>query len=383
MARRPVLNALTGIRFIAALYVVLFHYLDPARLDLALPAHFAVYHLVRYGYVGVSVFFVLSGFVLAYNYPTFEDPAGRRCFWRARFARIYPLYLTALLLSLPVFASYADFGSLFDVLKEGTKVGIEAALLNAWTPWTSCGVNCPGWSLSAEAFFYLVFPFIIPLFHSMGSRRLLAVAAGLWGLGVILPFLYMLSGGSPAAVTRGEVLFRDVIRFTPLLHLPQFLIGAVTGLLYTRRQAGGAPFWKPARGLAALALGVIIWAMLSFEIEYALVNNGLFAPLFAFIFFVLARDSSFLTQLFSRPWMVALGEASYAVYILQYPLAGWFARLREGTWQAVKLDTGPLLVYSMLLVALSLASYKFLETPTRRWIISRFGGKTPSIARKV
>jgi len=90
MARRPVLNALTGIRFIAALYVVLFHYLDPARLDLALPAHFAVYHLVRYGYVGVSVFFVLSGFVLAYNYPTFEDPAGRRCFLAGAFCANLP-----------------------------------------------------------------------------------------------------------------------------------------------------------------------------------------------------------------------------------------------------------------------------------------------------
>lgn len=383
MARKPVLNALTGIRFIAALHVVLFHYLNPARLDLAHPAHYATYHLIRYGYVGVSVFFVLSGFVLAYNYPFFDTRADRRRFWRARFARIYPLYLAALLLSLPIFISYTQFGSLFDVIKAGGKVGIEAALLNAWTPWTSCGINCPGWSLSAEAFFYVVFPFIIPAFRRLGSRRLLALAAGLWGMAVILPFLYTLAGGSVAADTHGKVLFRDVIRFTPLLHLPQFLIGAVTGLLYTRRQANGTPFWKPSRGLAALALGVIIWAMLRFEIEYALVNNGLFAPLFAFILFVLARDSSFLTQIFSRRWMMALGEASYAVYILQYPLAGWFARIRQGTWIAVKLDYAPLLVYTMLLVALSLASYKFLETPTRRWIISRFGAKAPSIPGKV
>src|SRR6478752_7231975 len=90
--RRDTLPALTGLRFVAALLVVLFHYqfLVPGLAQSAVPGA----RVIQAGFVGVSIFFVLSGFILAYTY---LDPDGTMrstvsAFWHARFARIYPAY---------------------------------------------------------------------------------------------------------------------------------------------------------------------------------------------------------------------------------------------------------------------------------------------------
>src|SRR5580698_8802877 len=100
--RMPAIRSLTGARFVAALLVVCFHFVPLA------PGW--VNSILRNGYLGVPFFFVLSGFILTYNYAS--DPQQRivaRSFWMARFARIYPIYLVALVLSLPFF--FRDFPS--------------------------------------------------------------------------------------------------------------------------------------------------------------------------------------------------------------------------------------------------------------------------------
>src|ERR1035437_982751 len=90
----PPLRALTSLRFFAAMYVVLFH-------ESHNPGHIVLFPLaarfVASGFTAVTLFFVLSGFILAYNYDRIRS---RREFWISRFARIYPVYFLSL---LPVF----------------------------------------------------------------------------------------------------------------------------------------------------------------------------------------------------------------------------------------------------------------------------------------
>lgn len=95
------LDAITGLRFFAALHVVLFHY---AVRTLGATSAVAG-HVVSFGFVGVSFFFVLSGFILAYSYAprAAEGAVAPRPFYASRVARIYPLYLAALLIALPGF----------------------------------------------------------------------------------------------------------------------------------------------------------------------------------------------------------------------------------------------------------------------------------------
>src|SRR6266853_1107259 len=94
---RPRLPALTSLRFFAAFHVVIFHF--QAMQIFIGPAWFQ--KLSSIGYVGVSFFFVLSGFILVYTYAGRDTPA--RDFWRARFARIYPAFAFSLLLTGPFF----------------------------------------------------------------------------------------------------------------------------------------------------------------------------------------------------------------------------------------------------------------------------------------
>src|ERR1700722_17406515 len=89
------LNALTGLRCFAAINIVLFHFSNPQWFGFMAPVVIA-------GYASGGVFILLSGFVLAYNY-VFRARAGhldRVRIWKARFTRLYPIYLLSLILSV-------------------------------------------------------------------------------------------------------------------------------------------------------------------------------------------------------------------------------------------------------------------------------------------
>ena len=102
---QPALTPLTSLRFLAASLVLLFHALDsfPQASVLQLPR--PMLNVLESGFIGVSVFFILSGFILGYNYLAmdFAPPRARRQFWAARFARIYPVYLLGMVLAAPKF----------------------------------------------------------------------------------------------------------------------------------------------------------------------------------------------------------------------------------------------------------------------------------------
>src|SRR6202020_3679841 len=91
-ARKPPLPALTGIRTLLAIFIILFHF-TPPHLGF-------LYPIINNGYVFVGVFFLISGYVLTYNYADRARTLVKREFWLARFSRLYPVYLLVLLLSI-------------------------------------------------------------------------------------------------------------------------------------------------------------------------------------------------------------------------------------------------------------------------------------------
>ena len=102
--RKPApLKALTGLRCFAAINIVLFHFSNPQWFGFLAP-------VVNAGFISVSYFILLSGFVLAYNYDerARNGELDRKRFWEARFTRIYPIYFLSLLLSLGQLKSSTD-----------------------------------------------------------------------------------------------------------------------------------------------------------------------------------------------------------------------------------------------------------------------------------
>src|ERR1700761_5502055 len=170
-ALRPQLKVLTSLRFFAAALVVLFHVQVSGTL-VAGPWWYR--NFAGIGFIGVNCFFVLSGFILVYTYA--GKPISARRFWQARFARVYPAYLFSLLVTAPLF--FYVMRVLHLPLFAWSERHLTAAmlltvgLLQAWVPQAALTWNPVCWSLSAEAFFYLVFPGLLLWGARLNTRGL-------------------------------------------------------------------------------------------------------------------------------------------------------------------------------------------------------------------
>jgi peptidoglycan/LPS O-acetylase OafA/YrhL len=305
------------------------------------------------GYLGVDGFFILSGFILAYNYaPTPGRPLDRKAFLVARIARIYPVYLTCLVVTAIALLARDHFLHSHLAGTQGYTAGAfvrEALLINAWRYAGAEGWNDVAWSVSAEWFAYVFFPLF--LLAAPVRNRLHMVLLGAAALGALAVVEYT----SPEDLALAGGLARLV---------PEFLIGV---LLFRLREATPAYQGHFAGGLMALILCVI-------GIKTGL--DTIFVLGAAVLVFSLAYDKDALHRVMSVRWLAFLGEVSYAIYIVQRipQHAFGFARGKIHWLGAL-----PGAVQAMLLLAITIGCAVLLhvtvEKPMRRWINQRFGAR--------
>jgi peptidoglycan/LPS O-acetylase OafA/YrhL len=373
---------LTSLRFFAAMHVLAFH----NHLDRLMDFPGGIRSIIRTGYVSVSLFFVLSGFILAYTYHGDREDASldRRSFWVARLARIYPVYFVGLLLAAP-FVFWAHFNSdrpawsVFKILALGGSCG---TLTQSWIPPLAVDWNAPGWSLSAEAFFYLIFPFVSPWIWRWNQRQTVMALAGLWLLSLCLPALCccaVIPGFSdcPATVAPSTGWLAKLVAFNPLLRFPEFLLGIALCRLFVLKRQSRLPTSSPAgkHFLPGLALiGIIGVLGCGSWIPYPYLHNGLLDILFAGLIYGLADIDSRSglaktpARLLSMPILVLLGEASYAVYILHVPLRKWMYQILEWLNPNVHPSMALFVAYTLMTLGVSILVFKLIEEPARRII---------------
>jgi len=350
------LDHLTFTRFIAALSVVIFHYGSTTT-----PFDIAPFsHVFQAGPIAVSYFYSLSGFIMAIAYYRPDKPDfNKRKYWLARFARIYPVYLLALLLVFA--ANYKD-------LEDGSSaLLLNLSLLQAWIPGYPLSLNSPGWSLSVEAFFYLCLPFLILYAYRAGIKKLVWFSVILW-LGTQILHTALLN--SSAYEPHNHL--HDFIYYNPLMHINTFLIGLVGGIFFKKNyhylQSQQAP-----NQLLLLSSFVLICLLIiiqaTFEENYGFnidLTNGLIAPLSLVFIIALSCDTGRLSRWFSLPIFVLLGEASYSLYILQRPVHGLYEKL-IATPLGIP-DYLDFYAYLTVLILVSILSYRWFETPARQLI---------------
>jgi peptidoglycan/LPS O-acetylase OafA/YrhL len=346
------LTALTGLRFFLALWVVLHHLtgagmmLEPWALSLPHPA----YTLIRDGYLAVSAFFVLSGFVLMQSYGNTQwTHASLMKYARGRFARVYPVYALSLLLVAP-------YISLANVPNKSSLVTNYVLLFQGWTGKLPVHWNTPAWSLSCEMFFYLCFPLAVIWLRKLSGRLAVAAAVAI----CFLPAL-MWKLGVPDA-------------FKPLIHLADFLLGILASRAYEylRPHLTGRGYWLYIPGMA----GVVALMLKPLAIPAVLDLNGFLRPFTALALIGLALAGGWVATLLSSRAAVFLGKASYSVYILHIPLLWsykrwapyWFPGL-SGPWMAA--------VYVCGVVAVSALVYLFLEEPVNQYLRQRQSARRP------
>jgi peptidoglycan/LPS O-acetylase OafA/YrhL len=339
-------SALTGLRAIAAYFVVLFHYGSSFANSIGVPR--PIGKILSNGYLGVSFFFVLSGFILAYNYRSpLTTWSAKKAFFLARFARIYPVYIVALLASFFIGGRFVESVSMGAIP--------QFMLLQSWIPYTASIQywNTPGWTLSAEALFYVCFPLAIALAVGSSDKRLGVVACLLAGIMLIAQTPgYGFERSPPAGL--GWVPL-------PLLRLPEFLFGVSLGVLCSRGrlQILGRTPALPAITLAAFGcLAVVPNATVP----------GPFGVLMGFLIAsVFWSAKSRIRRLLSTKLFVLLGGASYSLYLLQVPAHDLFTSVFDGR---AKLT---MIAYYPIVTLLAILTFVLVEEPAREMIRHFFG----------
>ena len=365
-ARKSRMEALTGMRALAALNIVFFHFSDPKNFGPLAP-------VVDNGYVTVSFFLLLSGFVLAYNY---RERAQRgemhaRSFWLARFSRIYPVFLFSLVVSGLVL-KHEWQGRTHGQFAWG--VALTLLLSQGWSPDLSSFWNTPAWTLTTDVFFYAIFPWLITRRSAtatpMQRRHVLWTMLGYWLLSFVLPALYtwLNPDGDPHPGRYSSGYWLRALKFGPLQHVPSFLFGMALARCND---------FLPERSHLRTALGAVAFSALYIilyygsHMPYVFMHDGLLMPLYGMVVLGLA-GRNLLARMFTALPLIVIGEASYCLYILHFNL---WTLLHDDTHllaRAGLLRFDPWLSYLLLIVA-AVATMYLVERPGQRWIKRRLG----------
>ncbi|MQY40250.1 hypothetical protein SRB17_82810 [Streptomyces sp. RB17] len=308
------LPSLTGLRFLLAACVLMAHALSGSALfsqKLQAPLSIATVPLAT---SAVSGFFVLSGFVLAWSYRPGERA---RSFWRRRFWKIYPNHALGWLLGALFFA-VTTAPSPMAADGSATVLGgvAELFLVKVWAPAQQVfnGFNDPSWSVCCEAFFYLLFPALIPAACRLTPAGLRRTWLALAGAIAVFPAVALELGGR---VLPGWPLPLNTLWFAyvfPPVRLTEFMLGIVTARLV---QAERWPRLNMPTRIGALV--TVLAATPFLPIPYSL-GAGYGVPFSLIIAGLALQDIHGRSHLLARPAVVALGEASYALYIVHFPL---------------------------------------------------------------
>ena len=354
--RRPMLPALTGLRAFTAANIVFFHFWNPEWFGPLAP-------MMNNGYVSVNFFFVLSGFILAYNY-TDRQAQGRfqaREFWRTRVTRLYPVYLLGLLISLPILKLEWLYRT---HLQFWQGLLLTPFMQQGWSPQLATFWNTPAWTLSCECVFYLLFPWLLTLAWPRGHRKLLLLLLLLWLAALVLPSIYMIlrpDGLAPITRYSGGYWLRAV-RLTPLPHVPSFLFGIALSHLNDHLKLSNRTRFVLATGSLVTVFFILQQGT---KLPFLLTHNGLLAPLFGGVILGLSGEHPLSSLLGFRPFVV-IGEASYCLYILHFNL--WPLIHTSGMLTALHIAQWDPWISYLLLELVAVAAYRWVERPGRGWM---------------
>ncbi len=353
------LAALTGIRGVAALWVVVFHLHDELR-GLFPDAYSLLKPVIKSGFLGVDLFFVLSGFIIAHNYYRDVEENGRSSLWPflvKRFARIYPAYLAGFFLAVAVvgvlrFAGYElstkNSYSMFDAL-------LTVTVLKAWTFSIQRSWNVIDWSVSAEWFAYMAFPAYVAVTKVLDRGKIVLLMSGLLFLGAWIAGLELI--GRTSAMEIG--LFRVVTCF-----------GVGVGAYLIRMRTSFLPAWSHWVAIALLLCVPRLYAASTASGVDAL---GWTPAVFALAIYWLSAPQS--RSILAHRVALYGGRVSYSLYLVH----GLVLLSLRAIWPWTDLEDAALLarlgffVFNLgVMFVLADLLHRLVEQPARALVVRTF-----------
>jgi hypothetical protein len=375
------LTPLTGLRGIAAYSVVLAHAIaysfqcnkGGVLVNMLNPIAGSI--ITNLAFFGMSVFFVLSGFVIHYNYSELINSKGTISggyqFLVARFARLYPLYALAVFFSLSQL-TYSIFQD---------KPGASVAYLTMTQSWFNLEgtIFPPSWSVSTEWFFYLFFLFFVTSLDRIRHPRLtLTSFLTLTPLLLTAVFQFKDQILSMSLSTENEPSrWYWFVYYSPYIRIFEFISGILASKVYLSTQNQPSKLSMSVNLCIMLCLTwciimITFWnQIISFIYSSILptnihgvgylLSNFIFAPALAPLLVLCCRYKTKLSGILSSRPLILMGEISYSVYILQF----WVMdNLTNASFNSV---IKILLIIGGTTIA-AFASYYLFETPCRQWI---------------
>ncbi|WP_412778167.1 acyltransferase family protein [Thalassospira lucentensis] len=337
MKYRPEID---GLRAIAVVPVIFFH---------------AGFELFRGGFVGVDIFFVISGYLITsiIHQEMEEGRFSMTSFYDRRARRILPALFIVLLACLP----FAYFWMLPDEFRAFCRSFFSVAIFSSNILfWLESGYFADAsamkpllhtWSLAIEEQFYIFFPLLLLIFRRFFQGWIIHIFC----IGVILSLMLSWYGSSA---------FPDANFYLLPTRAWELGVGVLSSFLLRNGILGLSSLWREVGSM--LGLGIIIATVLLFDEETPFPSLWTVLPIFGTAIIIITADKKTLVgRTLGAPVLVGIGLVSYSAYLWHQPLFV-FARIRL-------YDAVPDVVYWLLIVStfvLAWISWKFIERPMRR-----------------
>lgn len=315
-------------------------------------------HIFSEGYIGVSFFFILSGFILSYTYKDkiINNKISKQSFWIARLARIYPLHFITLMVAVPL-----SFRS--DMIEWIIRFVLNLFLVQSFVPSQDVYFyfNSVSWSISDELFFYLVFPFLI---LALFRKKNMAV----------LPLLLLVIPVGLFFIK--STYHHKYFYINPLLRLADFTIGIALYHIYELRKH----IEFPTKSLATYAELIAVLVLMLFFALHEYVPQGFryscyYWPPMIGIIYVFAYSKGAISNFLSNDRLVYLGEISFGFYMWHMLVIRYFNYVGDKIVLLKPFTANPTFAaITVFAIALTIShfTYKLVEIPVNKLIKKRW-----------
>lgn len=351
-----VIHSLTSLRIFAALGVFVSHLGILAQSSI--PQFNAVSKYFFNGYIGVTFFYILSGFIINYSFNRHmeERRFNSKDFIVYRFARLLPVHLASLLCVLYIFGYLANW----DATNKGA-LFYNSLLIQSFIPDASYyfSFNSVSWSISCEMFFYISFC----LFVKFSTKNLAILFAIIQALNIY--FLVY----PPAGISLHWLFY-----INPIFRVAEFILGVIICRVFLSKAV------TPKAGVCnAMEIGSILFLAITIYFATNYVNNMnfrydlIYIPCMAFIVIAFSFNGGIVSKFFANKYLILLGEASFSFYMFHWMIVSKMIEIMQPDKNNVLSVLEYICACLLLSIVVSILSFKLLEMPANRMIRKAWG----------